>query len=1073
MNPLLLWMLAALLVVALAFHGHNAQAADGDPVCIEETGECYPTISDAIDEAEPGQTIRVAPGIYYEQITIDKPLTLLGAKAGVDPRFDKRLPGDGESIIDGRGQSGNIVEISASDVTIDGFEITGAGHLSSDNLVYAFGDSSSVLENVVISHNLVHGHPGNEGIKVGHADGPIVEYNVVYDGGGDAINFHNVTNGKILYNEVFNNRSGNAAIYVYNSSDTTIEGNDVNGASTNNDGIKLGTRDCRDDTGTGGIIRGNTVSNTAQDSITVYISDVVVEGNTVTNSWSQNGAIYINCNTENVQVINNTLRDNNTVAIRIGQGNYTLNNISVSGNRFDNNNDFIQLGTVNNTDIKENILVVRPNAAGDSLQKALQDVVDRYPWFDTIEATAGDYIGDLSFQDNDAHKNLTLLGPKADVPGASPDRGDDAEEAVIVGSIRPKNENSGRLVDLTIKGFKIVSGGKRGINLARSNIRVENNIFVGDWTSSQNDSYHSAVYSGDTQNLVIEGNLIQGYRRGIYLDGGPNSTQSQIVNNVIRDNVTGISTLGSLYRSTGHEIRDNLIEDNSSGIVLAGRNVTDVTGVSFTVTGNVIRRNGNYGIAAGTGAYSAGDGVVKINKNVILDKVIEAADGDAPVDAQNNWWGQADGPSADQLQGSVNTDGHLTQVLVIGGDTRTNVPNSVTSVNLTCDVVPDLPGECEITGPARLSVGANTFTFKAVVEVAGGEFTYYEQTHTVRRARASAPSTGAEEEEDEELPPPLPSVSAPVTPGQPAEVQTEDGGFRVLVPAGATNRPATVSVAEVSEQDAPPPGPGMFMVAGQIFQITIEDENGQLIRQFDEPLVLTFRYDPSQLPAGATEEDLQVFYWDEDLQAWVLVPSEHDAATGTIVARVNHLTVFALIVTDLKIPSDIARHWSEDDVLKMVSLRVVTGFEDGTFRPDQPVTRAQFTTMLARAMGLQPSSTLPPFSDEIPSWAAGYVSVAVSAGLVTGYDDGTFRPDELITRQELAVMVSRALNGTGSAALNFTDADEIAEWARDAVAQAVAAGIVTGFDDGTFRPNATATRAQAAVMLSRLIIYLK
>src|SRR5690606_5746442 len=147
----------------------------------------------------------------------------------------------------------------------------------------------------------------------------------------------------------------------------------------------------------------------------------------------------------------------------------------------------------------------------------------------------------------------------------------------------------------------------------------------------------------------------------------------------------------------------------------------------------------------------------------------------------------------------------------------------------------------------------------------------------------------------------------------------------------------------------------------------------------------------------------------------------------------------------------------------------VTGFEDGTFRPHLNVSRAQFTVMLSRAMGLTPAHEPDlNFTDSVPGWAAGYVATAVARGLVTGFDDGTFRPDEPITREQLAVMTTRAL-GAGSAgpALTFNDAAQVSSWASSGVSRAVVLGIVTGYEDNTFRPQGTATRAEAATMAAR------
>lgn len=87
------------------------------------------------------------------------------------------------------------------------------------------------------------------------------------------------------------------------------------------------------------------------------------------------------------------------------------------------------------------------------------------------------------------------------------------------------------------------------------------------------------------------------------------------------------------------------------------------------------------------------------------------------------------------------------------------------------------------------------------------------------------------------------------------------------------------------------------------------EERGQEGRVVDRGQVLVFTYDPDNLPEGGTEEDLQVFYWDEDLGAWILVPSVRDPATGTIRALVDHLTVFPVMVApDLAVPQDLAGH---------------------------------------------------------------------------------------------------------------------------------------------------------------------
>ncbi|MGB9920709.1 MAG: Ig-like domain-containing protein [Moorellales bacterium] len=169
---------------------------------------------------------------------------------------------------------------------------------------------------------------------------------------------------------------------------------------------------------------------------------------------------------------------------------------------------------------------------------------------------------------------------------------------------------------------------------------------------------------------------------------------------------------------------------------------------------------------------------------------------------------------------------------------------------------------------------------------------------------------------------------------------------------------------------------------------------------------------------------------------------------------------------------DLAGHWAENDILALVARGIVGGYPDRSFRPNQPVTRAEFTALLVRALGLRerPDGT---FVDCVGRWYAGAVEAAHRAGLVVGTRESRFEPEREITRQEMAVIMARALEkrGVQTAPGNlqvFSDAALISPWAQKQAAQAVGAGIVRGAD-GRFLPLRSATRAEAVVMLKRLL----
>ncbi|NBD23550.1 S-layer homology domain-containing protein [Paenibacillus glycinis] len=101
------------------------------------------------------------------------------------------------------------------------------------------------------------------------------------------------------------------------------------------------------------------------------------------------------------------------------------------------------------------------------------------------------------------------------------------------------------------------------------------------------------------------------------------------------------------------------------------------------------------------------------------------------------------------------------------------------------------------------------------------------------------------------------------------------------------------------------------------------------------------------------------------------------------------------------------------------------------------------------------------FSDIAGHWAETDIQKEIKSGIINGYADGTFKPDAMVTRAEFAVMLTSASKPQGDgASLSFTDEAKIAAWARGAVAQAVQAGFITGDKDGTFRPNDPITRAE-------------
>jgi hypothetical protein len=166
--------------------------------------------------------------------------------------------------------------------------------------------------------------------------------------------------------------------------------------------------------------------------------------------------------------------------------------------------------------------------------------------------------------------------------------------------------------------------------------------------------------------------------------------------------------------------------------------------------------------------------------------------------------------------------------------------------------------------------------------------------------------------------------------------------------------------------------------------------------------------------------------------------------------------------------SDVAANaWYASYVADVAAKEIVNGYEDGTFRPENTLTRAEAAKMIVLAAGLTvDESATTSFSDANGAWYTPYIAAAAKAGIVNGYGDGTFNPGGEVTRAELAKMIvaAKGLATNENATTSFTDGN--GAWFTPYIAAAVDAGIVNGYEDGTVKPNANIKRSEAAKMIS-------
>ena len=170
--------------------------------------------------------------------------------------------------------------------------------------------------------------------------------------------------------------------------------------------------------------------------------------------------------------------------------------------------------------------------------------------------------------------------------------------------------------------------------------------------------------------------------------------------------------------------------------------------------------------------------------------------------------------------------------------------------------------------------------------------------------------------------------------------------------------------------------------------------------------------------------------------------------------------------------TDISGHFSESYINEMAALNIINGYEDNSFKPDKFVTRAEFVSMISKALKLNTQSLNTAFKDISASdWFYYSVVAAASEGYVSGYN-GYFNPANNITRQDVCVIINNIImkkDGlTGSHELTYNDGNLISDYAQEAVKNTSNKGIVNGYE-GYFRPLDNMTRGEAATVIARLL----
>lgn len=261
-----------------------------------------------------------------------------------------------------------------------------------------------------------------------------------------------------------------------------------------------------------------------------------------------------------------------------------------------------------------------------------------------------------------------------------------------------------------------------------------------------------------------------------------------------------------------------------------------------------------------------------------------------------------------------------------------------------------------------------------------------------------------------------------------------------------------------------------------IQKIKGKNEKIQLLK----PAKIAFTYNPS---VASDYEFLGIYMKKDKTDEWSYVKNKADLSKNTLTYDMTGTSVDNVaLMSFVRKFDDTINYWAVHEIRVMAARHIVAGADDVNYAPDKTITRARYTVMMARVLGLKPMALdNPVFTDIKPNvWYAGIVEAAAKAGLVYGANKSRFMPDAPMTREQLAAMTKNmlSLQGVNTAVPDdkiekilsaYKDRAGISPWARESVAFMLDEGYMNGRGDGIFAASGKSTNAEAAVVLYRVM----
>ncbi len=259
-----------------------------------------------------------------------------------------------------------------------------------------------------------------------------------------------------------------------------------------------------------------------------------------------------------------------------------------------------------------------------------------------------------------------------------------------------------------------------------------------------------------------------------------------------------------------------------------------------------------------------------------------------------------------------------------------------------------------------------------------------------------------------------------------------------------------------------------------LYDIDILSGSGKISSLGDGQATISIPY---KLTAGEDPDELVIFLVKDDGSIVPVKASGYDAGTGSMLFVVNHFSQYGIGYNSCTF-GDISGHWAENDIQYLSARGMASGTGNGAFEPNRSLTRAEFVKFLAGIADadIAGKASAVKFKDvSADKWYAAYIGWAAENDIVSGYADGNFGPNDVVTREQMAVMIDNFAKSNGieleqvKAYESFTDESGISSWASDSVKKMQTAAIMNGKPNNIFDAKGLATRAEAARIISGLL----